>query len=105
MKKWIVIHASRLEYSLYKVGVVAFHKVNKLCYRLYDRYVVQRVGENQGPRTITTAADYMKWWYVVEVSDESEISDNEGEMSTSENRCGMPGMTECSIMKEGPGGC
>lgn len=42
-----------------------------------DRYVVQREGEHEGPRTTTTAADRMKWWDVVEVSGEGEISNDE----------------------------
>ena len=39
-----------------------------------DRYVVQREGEHEGPRTTSTAADHMKWWNVG-VSDDSENSD------------------------------
>ncbi|XP_068980970.1 uncharacterized protein [Bombus flavifrons] len=27
-----------------------------------DRYIVQREGEHEGPRTTSTAADHMKWW-------------------------------------------
>ena len=43
-----------------------------------------RKGEHEGPRTTTTAADHMRWWDVVEVSDEGEIGDNEGEISHDE---------------------
>ena len=39
-----------------------------------DRYVVQREGEHEGPRTTSTAADHMKWWNAG-VSDDSENSD------------------------------
>ena len=41
-----------------------------------DRYVVQREGEHEGPRTTSTAADHMKWWNVG-VSDDSENSGGE----------------------------
>lgn len=42
-----------------------------------DRYMVQREGEHERSRTTSTAADHMKWWDVVEVSDASETSEDE----------------------------
>ncbi|XP_012249076.1 uncharacterized protein LOC105682000 [Bombus impatiens] len=41
-----------------------------------DRYIVQREGEHEGPRTTSTAADHMKWWSVDD-SDASATSDDE----------------------------
>ena len=41
-----------------------------------NRYIVQREGEHEGPRTTSTATDHMKWSNVV-VSDVSETSDDE----------------------------
>ncbi|XP_076483139.1 uncharacterized protein LOC143304562 [Bombus vancouverensis nearcticus] len=35
-----------------------------------DRYIVQREGEHEGPRTTSTAADHMKWWN----ADDSDVS-------------------------------
>ncbi|XP_033363079.1 unconventional myosin-XVIIIa-like [Bombus vosnesenskii] len=41
-----------------------------------DRYIVQREGEHEGPRTTSTAADHMKWWNADD-SDVSTSSDDE----------------------------
>ena len=41
-----------------------------------ERYVVQREGGREGPRTTSTAANHMKWWNVG-VSDDSENSGGE----------------------------
>ncbi|XP_033363220.1 unconventional myosin-XVIIIa-like [Bombus vosnesenskii] len=41
-----------------------------------DRYIVQREGEHEGPRTTSTAADHMKWWNADD-SDVSASSDDE----------------------------
>ncbi|XP_050488749.1 serine/threonine-protein kinase fray2-like [Bombus huntii] len=35
-----------------------------------DRYIVQREGEHEGPRTTSTAADHMEWWN----ADDSDVS-------------------------------
>ena len=41
-----------------------------------NRYIVQREGEHEVPRTTSTAADHMEWWNV-SISDVSENSDDE----------------------------
>lgn len=41
-----------------------------------DRYVVERIGEHEGPRTTSTSADNMKRWLSPECISDEEISDD-----------------------------
>ncbi|KAK1120273.1 hypothetical protein K0M31_012634 [Melipona bicolor] len=41
-----------------------------------DRYLVEKVGEHEGPLQTSTASDFMKFW-IPDISDVSDTSSND----------------------------
>ncbi|KYN50182.1 hypothetical protein ALC62_03106 [Cyphomyrmex costatus] len=57
-----------------------------------DRYVVEKVGEHEGPFSTTSAADNMKRWISTnsDVSESDEMSDTDTEKDTNTDGCQGP---------------
>jgi len=52
-----------------------------------DRYIVEKVGEGEGPRRTSTAADHMKMW----INFSEDLPNDENSITTSEARCQSDG--------------
>jgi len=57
-----------------------------------DRYIVEKIGEHEGPRQTVTVAEYMKPW----IPYDDEFNDEEDETSSSEDGC-LTRMAECEV--------